>query len=489
MGSVVSLIQDASSNVSTIIKVLSTLNSQYKALLQRATSPPGLPAPNPTSSSWLDDPPFPALTNIQQPLPPEADIVIIGSGITSAAIAKSLLELSGDTAPRVVVCEARTLCSGATGRNGGHIKCEPYQVFATFRDKLGPERAREVVRFQKRHLAAILELGETVPVGEVREVQTVDLFLEKKDFERAKQEVIDLREWMPEVECRVWEADEVEEEFGVNKTVVGGVSYQAGALWPFRLVTGVWNNLLEHYPNLTISTNTPVEAITQDSSSKYPYNVQTPLGTLKARHIIHATNAFASQLNPLLRGHLTGAVAHMSSQRPGKAFPASHGKRSWSIIYSPGFDYVTQRPDREDGTPGDLMVGGGFFRSKEDGLDQMGVWDDGKVDALPLVHVRGVMGTIFEPRWGGQAEVTKAWTGILGFTGDLMPLVGRLPDSGESVEGSGQWIAAGFNGEGMVWAWLCGTALGVMVLGREEEELKAGVGRPGGEVARVVSCG
>jgi hypothetical protein len=31
-----------------------------------------------------------------------------------------------------------------------------------------------------------------------------------------------------------------------------------------------------------------------------------------------------------------------------------------------------------------------------------------------------------------------------------------------------EWISAGYNGEGMVNAWMCWVALGLMVLGRED---------------------
>lgn len=268
----------------------------------------------------------------------------------------------------------------------------------------------------------------------------------------------------------------------MNSMVAGAISYTAGALWPYRLVTSLWNDLLERYPTLTVSTHTAVTSTTHSPSSEYPYTLETSRGSVKARHVIHATNAFASHLIPSLRPHLTGALAHMSAQRPGTSFPPSHGQRSWSVIYRPGFDYVTQRPDGSDGSPGDLMVGGGFFRSRELGLDQIGVWDDSRMDALPLIHVRGVMGSIFEPRWGAGSEVKKAWTGILGVTGDQIPLVGRLPTSKEGDKESGEWIAAGFNGEGMVWAWLCGTALAIMVLGKEDEMLTPEIGRPGGKL-------
>ncbi|KAF4456424.1 hypothetical protein F53441_1428 [Fusarium austroafricanum] len=474
MGSIISTISAISSGLKTILK----LHRQFSALLDRASSEPGFPVPKPTSSYWLDNPPFPALCDIQDDeLPPEADIVIIGSGITGAAVAKSLLELSGSKL-RVVVCEARQICSGATGRNGGHVKSAPYDEFAMFRNKLGAEDARRIVRFKRSHLKMIQQLGEGFEKAEVREVETVDVFVEKKDFEKAKKQVDEVRKWMPEEECKVWEAEEARNEFGVNELAVGVVSYSAGALWPYRLVTSVWNDLLERFPGLSINTHTPVESVTHASGS---YTVQTPRGVIKAKHVVHTTNAHAGQLLKPLRGSLCGALAHMSAQKPGVSFPSTQGNRSWSVIYAPGFDYVTQRPDGPDGTPGDLMIGGGFFRSRDEGLDQIGIWDDSQTHALPLMHVRGVMPTIYEPNWGEGSSLVKAWTGILGFTGDLMPLVGHAPGSPVEKD-SGEWMAAGFCGEGMVYAWLCGTALAVMVLGKEGESLEEGVGRPGGRL-------
>ncbi|KAJ4317856.1 hypothetical protein N0V84_007131 [Fusarium piperis] len=479
MGAIISTIQSTVSTVSSVLKTLSSLHTQFSSLLVRASSPPSLPVPAPTRPYWLDDPPFPKLCDIRGELPAQADVVIIGSGITGAAVAKSLLELSGEL--RVVVCEARDLCSGATGRNGGHIKATPYEVLAMYRAKMGPEKAAQLARFQRRHLEILKQVGEKVPQGEVREVQTVDLFTEKDDFEKAQREVEEMKVWMPEEKAFVLEADEARKEFGVNDLIVGGISYPAGALWPYRLVTGVWNDLLDRFPTLSIHTNTPVESVLQElGSSPYAYTVKTTRGTLKTRHVIHATNAYAPHLVQSLRGCLTGALAHMSAQRPGASFPSSHGGRSWSIVYNPGFDYVTQRPDNQDGTPGDLMIGGGFFRSRHQGLDQVGVWDDGQVHALPLTHIRGIMPAIFEPQWGGGSKLVKAWTGILGFTGDLMPFVGRVRPSKD--KNSGEWVAAGFNGEGMVWAWLCGTALAIMALGMEEENLEEGIGRPGGKL-------
>ncbi|GFP58500.1 hypothetical protein TASIC1_0010031100 [Trichoderma asperellum] len=512
MGAVISYLQGGITTVTSAIRTLSALNAKYQSLLQRVHAGPFSPVENPTVSYWMQNPPFPEIGDIQDDLPAEADVVIIGSGITGAAAAKTVLELSSAAAassspakaPQVVVLEARQLCSGATARNGGHIKCAPHEEFARLRRTLGEEKARKIVRMQMRHLEVLREVGAEMPWGEVREVETVDVCLERDVFERLKTSAGELKEWMPEYEIEAWEADEARERFGVNQHVVGAVSYKAGALWPYRLVTSTWNDLMKRYPNLAVSTHTLVSSISSNSDAitadSTPYTVHTSRGTLRAKHVLHATNGYTGHLNPALRGCLTGVIGHMTAQRPGKAFaPACHGGRSWSVIYGNGFDYVTQRPDGEDGSAGELMLGGGLFRSKDEGLDQIGVWDDGRTDAFPLMHLRGSMATIFEPKWGVGGELRGAWTGIMGFTGDMLPFVGSLPaemdvavqsrkSKAKRMQGgfergaSGQWLAAGFNGEGMVWAWLSGVAVAIMMLGLEEKDLEKAVGRPGGRL-------
>ncbi|RKP04627.1 FAD dependent oxidoreductase-domain-containing protein [Thamnocephalis sphaerospora] len=415
-----------------VLHTLITLNAKYQALLKRANSPPGIPVANPSSPYWLDDPPFPDLVDRQDDIPDQADVVIIGSGIAGVSAAKAILELwpgnssssssssrSTDATseeegsneddyidggsprpPLVVVLEARQICSGATGRNGGHIKSAPYEVYSDMRNKLGHERASAIVRFQMQHLPCLVELGKQFPLAEAREVETVDLFLEEKDLDEAEQHVKDAMAAVPKYTAEVWRGDEASKEFDTNKYIAGAISFKAGAIWPYRLVTSVWNHLLTTYPNLLISTRTPVHDIEASASTTHPYLVKSSRGTINARHVLHATNGFAPQFVPALRGRLTGALAHMSAQRPGPSFPAYHGDRSWSIIYAPGFDYITQRPDRADGTSGDLMVGGGFFRSKDEGMDQVGVWDDSRVDSLPMMHVRACMPGVFDPKWG-----------------------------------------------------------------------------------------
>lgn len=285
----------------------------------------------------------------------------------------------------------------------------------------------------------------------------------------------------------------------MNNSVVGALSYQAGAIWAFRFTVSIWQRLLADFADsLTIETHTPVESVnvTDNGPEGFPYALETTRGTLYVRHVVHATNAFASNLVPGLRNKIVGARAHMSAQTPGQYFPLSDGMRSWSVIYNGGFDYVTQRPSTPGTMQGDLLVGGGFMRSAKQGVDQVGIYDDGSaLDTLTVSHIAGILPAIFAPKWGVGARVKQAWSGILGLTGDSLPFVGRLDTkrTGRKVPNQkslssdprrhGEWIAAGFCGEGMVWAWLCGIGLGIMIAGTEEEDVERLPGRPGGKLA------
>lgn len=518
----------------TIITVLRALYADYSALLARARAAPGLPVPNPTSSFWQDDPPHPDLVDIRSPHgPPEtADIVIIGSGITAVAIARSVLreldrkgELHHDftqqnppssSSPpnkrnswtRVVVLEARQLCSGATGRNGGHIKASPHEAFDGLvrHRRVPPDRAARLCAFQLAHVRALGDVArdeDIEAVSEWREVQTVDVAVGDEADARVREQVERFRPFAPKgYEMVLRSGEEARRLFGVGSQVVGAVEYPAGALWPYRFVTALWRRLLDRFGgSLCVETGTAVEAVEVRAADggRYPYVVSTSRGRVLARHVVHATNAFASHLVPGLRGKASGALCHMTAQRPGQDFPDDNGKRSWSVIFNQGFDYITRRPGVSEKRGGELMVGGGFFQSGKQGMDMFGDYDDSKMDAMTMMHLEGVMPTVFN--WGAEAHgrrIIKAWSGIVGFSGDMLPLVGRLDSrltkrkitssggkeilsKADRVE-PGEWIAAYFCGDGMVWAWGCGTAVGVMLAGSEDDDLPEDAGRPAGKL-------
>lgn len=266
---------------------------------------------------------------------------------------------------------------------------------------------------------------------------------------------------------------------------------------------------MDKFPEaLSIETGTGVEGIAWlPESPESPYKVVTGRGAICARHVVHATNGFSGQLIPGLRGKVFGFLGQMSAQRPGVKLPDLGGGRSWSIVYDTGFDYVSQRPSNEDGA-GDVMLGGGFTCSAKQGLDNTGVYDDSKTDALTVGHLLGIMPAVFGANWGAPSGTFpggspyRVWSGVMGAVGDSMPLVGqldpRLTSRGprkrwgsildpffrnqavSAQDRPSEWISAAYAGDGMAWAFLCGTALGITIAGTAEDVREARPGMPAG---------
>ncbi|KAK8057145.1 hypothetical protein PG996_011082 [Apiospora saccharicola] len=524
MGAIISVVLDQVRSLFSAITLLQDQVKDFQAALARASLSPGLPVPNPSTPYWTQDPPYPELVKHQSAeLPSQVDVAIIGSGISGAAVAHSLLALGAKNKnnssatgnnrfDRIVVLEARDICSGATARNGGHIKATAYDVYPRLAKTMPRDRATALTRFQLKHLDVLVDLCKArgIDAAETRQVETVDLFLDKTSFDKAVRNVEETKANLPEDATRIWQRREAQEKFGTGETVAGAISYKAGAIWAYRFVTAIWHQLLAEFPDaLSIETHTPAEAILTDDPRAprgYPYAIQTPRGTVFARNVVHATNGHASHLVPGLRRKITPARAHIWRSRS----PSFVG-----VVYENGFDYVTQRqPDADADADadnagnsarhhgqGDLLLGGGFVRSSKQGIDMIGrSSDDGtSLDGLTMAHIAGIFPAVFSPsNWGGGAEFKQAWSGTLGFTGDLIPLVGKLGKSltgrtapapnavgssgPEDEKPSGEWIAAGFSGEGMVWAWLTGTALGVIMSGREDEDMAAAPGWPAGRL-------
>lgn len=80
------------------------------------------------------------------PLPADADVVIVGAGIVGLATAYHLARQK--PAPRVLVVEASYLCSGASGRNGGGVRAQWSDELSI---RLMQESLREFRAFARRH--------------------------------------------------------------------------------------------------------------------------------------------------------------------------------------------------------------------------------------------------------------------------------------------------------------------------------------------------
>ncbi|KAJ5338233.1 hypothetical protein N7452_004961 [Penicillium brevicompactum] len=429
--------------------------------LNRIFSDPGVPTSSTTSSFWLQDPRV--FDRSPSPLPEEVDVVIVGSGITGASIARSLLE--NGASPSILMLEARNVCSGATGRNGGHI-LETADEYAEFADMFGVEEAKKLMRFRLGHLSEMLAVAKELGIAEesqARKVQFLSVYFGEEPWKYALERLRRFKADMPEeaAEWTSFEGQEIPKGFHLSRAR-GIVAGPAGALWPYKFVTGVLEHLLEKYPeNFRIEEQTSVEEI--ETTSTF-YKVKTSRGTVNARHVIHCTNAHVSHLVPGLRGRIFPVRGQMSAQTPGRSFPIQGNDHSWIFNYDRGFDYLTQLPG------GQMMLGGGFAQGEHGGLEELGIPTDSEMSMYIDIHLSGALPAIFGRKdWGGVSgePVQAMWTGNMAFSSDGFPWVGRLPESATGrpeVGRGGEWVCAAFGGEGMVQAWFSGRALASMLL-------------------------
>ena len=139
--------------------------------------------------------------------------MIIGSGITGASIARTLLQKRANAAssdpsgPAVVMLEARDICSGATGRNGGHI-LETADEYAELSDVFGEDAARKILRFRLAHLPEMLHVAGNLGLREeaqVRKVKFLSTYFGEEPWKAALGRFYRFKKDMPE-ESKDWVA-------------------------------------------------------------------------------------------------------------------------------------------------------------------------------------------------------------------------------------------------------------------------------------------
>jgi glycine/D-amino acid oxidase-like deaminating enzyme len=158
---------------------------------------PGLPHPYPTEPYWLSIPHH--LATVQSPSLPEiVDVVVIGSGISGTSIAFHALE--DDPNLQVAVVEARTLCSGATGRNGGHVITYEAISYASLKRSVGTELAFKILNFTFTNVDMVAEAAQRYACEEsqYRPVERVRGFGDEDSLVAAKGSVAEYEADFPE---------------------------------------------------------------------------------------------------------------------------------------------------------------------------------------------------------------------------------------------------------------------------------------------------
>ncbi|CZR60639.1 uncharacterized protein PAC_10535 [Phialocephala subalpina] len=428
-----------------------------------------LPTPNSTKAFWHTQPSQILLGHrTTEPLPSEADIVIVGSGITGASAAHFLYQDENGKDLKVVMLEAREACWGATGRNGGH--CQP-GIY---------DRSPELSSFEMRNYLALKDLVEKNEIAcDWVDLSVVHGYMGKAIFEEALEEYQAHLKSDPKISklVTVVTKDSTSPSLAdlrVSNAYGAIVQKHASSVWPYKLVCWILENLLKKEKTFNLQTNTPATHLQKADDG---WIVHTPRGMIATKKVLLATNAYTSFLLPEWSDIIVPVRGEMSSLTP----PATMrpGSANAPLKYSYGFmgngtqnghqdDYLVQRPYTPKGAGGELMFGGGRSYAANHGL---GVSDDSGIDPPAAEYLRREISLLLDIHNDSKPlTATYEWSGIMGFSRDDRPWVGEVTEDLGLGGGKGLWLCAAYTGHGMPNAFLSAKAVVGLMLGKGDGE-------------------
>ena len=383
-------------------------------------------------------PPHPALADEVR-----ADVAIIGAGYTGLSTA---LQIAADGRGAVVL-EADTVGWGASGRNGGLVSGKFRVPFHAVAAAYGQEEARRLHRTGKQAVAFVEET--------IREHGIASAGFRMCGYVTAAHSAQALAaqrsatEWVAgtlgDTSSRLCTREEVAAETG-SSTYLGGVLHSAaGSLHPLNYVRGLASAAVGR--GVRIFESSPATRLTRDGAG---FRIETPQGSVRARQVVAATNAYA------VREPATGNLRRRFIPFRSAIIATAPVSRDALDTLLPKGRVVadTRRLLRWYRlVDGRLVFGGRGAFGQED-------------SQVAFDRLAADMATAF-PQLAG-ATIDYRWSGLVAMTIDQLPHVGQLDD--------GVYFAAGYNGTGVAMASLMGRYLAMLTRG-ETPELGV-IGRP-----------
>ncbi|TVY30611.1 Gamma-glutamylputrescine oxidoreductase [Lachnellula hyalina] len=426
--------------------------------------PPPFPWPSSTLPFWRTELHELDSARTTPELPKETDVLIIGAGYSGASTAYHLCD-DNPSPPSIVILEARQACSGATGRNGGHLKPDVYFNIRKYSEKYGAQEAAEVARFEASQIFAVKALVEKEKIDcDFVLTRAIDVTFDPELAKKSKDDYDFL------VKAGVASLDDVQYTSGKNaegaylkvsgvKGALCAFSFTAGHVWPYKLIMALLSIVVAKGVNL--QTHTPVTSISDTPDSEGRWTVTTSRGSIKAKKVVLASNAYTSGIAPQFANKIVPVRGICSRITTPANKPAPTLVNTMSLRYKANqYDYLIPRTD------GSIIVGGAKQQFWSDPTHWYGVTDDSKLIEPAKNYFDGLMQRHYKGWEDSGAYTDKVWTGIMGYSSDFMPYVGDVPGK------PGQLVAAGFSGHGMPLILLSTKGIAQMILhGKKFEEV------------------
>lgn len=379
---------------------------------------------------WLETVAMPAGNS--NPLPAQADVAIVGSGVTGLSAARILAKRGA----KVAVLEAETLGFGASSRNGGMVLTGMKLPVPTLISRYGREKVQSMYASS---LAAIDCVEQIVSEEKIQcdfsRFGHLEVACKQEHFDGyAKSAELIAKEFGHKL--RIVPRNELSSEIGSPIYFGGLVDETSAGLNPARFVAGLAE--AARRAGAALFDHCRVEKVTRNNERKF--QLQTSKGQVLAKDVLLASGAYTGSSAPALRRKIIPIGSYIiATEVLSESLAREISPRNRMIYDSKHFLYYYRlTPDRR------MLFGGraAFFPETASTVRQSAeILRRGMVQVYPQLR---------------ETKIEFVWGGTLDFAFDVMPHTGQI---------DGMHYAVGYAGHGMAFGTYLGTRLGEIIAG------------------------
>ena len=383
---------------------------------------------------WLVDGSF-ANPFAEKPLSPSADVVIVGGGFTGTSAALCLAKGGA----KVTLLEAHFIGWGASARNGGQALSCLHRNLSKLVEMFGKDNARAM--FQ-----AAVKAGDTVErIVKQEKIDcdysrcgNIEAASKRSHFETLKREQETLAN-VAEYEVRLIPKNEIQSELGTDIYHGLMIDERGASLQPAKYVQGL--AAAAERAGAEIHEGTRVLEINRVSimNNGAKFMIKTDRGTIYAKEIFLAANAWVGEIVPQLRRKVFPAESFIIATKQLPEDLALHLIPNKRVVYDTRYLLAYYKLSADNR----MVFGGGRSSTGVSAKKNIETLQRGMINVFP--ELQGV-------------DVEYYWSGTLGLTLDENSHAGQI---------DGMWYSMCYVGHGVTLATYMGEQIANAILGRE----------------------
>ncbi|WP_341521965.1 FAD-binding oxidoreductase [Pseudomonas sp. G.S.17] len=364
----------------------------------------------------------------------QADVCVVGGGFSGLNTAIELAERGLS----VVLLEARKIGWGASGRNGGQLIRGVGHGLEQFANVIGNDGVRQLKLLGLEAVEIVRQRVERYAIDCDLTWGYCDLANKPRDLVSLAEDAEELRSLGYRHHLQLLQASEMHSVVGSDRYVGGMIDMGSGHLHPLNLALGeaaaaqaLGVRLFEH------SAVTRIEYGPQ-------LKVHTVQGSVAAKTLVLACNAYLNDLNPQLSGKILPAGSYIIATEPlseaqaHELLPQNMAVCDQRVTV----DYFRLSADRR------LLFGGACHYSGRDPQDIAAYMQPKMLQVFP--QLAGV-------------KIDYQWGGMIGIGANRLPQIGKLADQ------PNVYYAQAYAGHGLNATHLAGRLLAEAIAGQHSD--------------------